>query len=63
MWVYYNPNPTGTVFHTSGDTEFLQAINGKQSERVLTVLNELVETVKILHPQMYQSLLDKLYNE
>ena len=55
--------PPETVFHTSGQTEFLQAINGKPSERILPVISELVEAVKVLHPQMYSHLLDKIYNE
>lgn len=59
----YAEAPPETVFHTSGETEFLQAIDGKQSAHVLSVLSELAETIKVLHPQMYSHLISKLYNE
>ena len=59
----YSEPPAETVFHTSGESEFLTAINGRRTDVVLPIINELVETVKVLHPQMYTHLLDKIINE
>lgn len=42
-----------------GDSEFLRAIDGKKSDRAWKLMNELVEAVKILHPQMYTTFIDK----
>ena len=43
-----------------GDSEFLKAVNGRKAERVWTLINELVEAVKILHPRMYTTFIDKV---
>ena len=45
---------------TNGDSEFLKAIDGRKSERVWPLINELVEAVKILHPRMYTAFIDKV---
>lgn len=45
---------------TNRSTEFLKLIDGKEAEKVLGILDELVEAVKVLHPRMYDSLLRKL---
>ena len=45
---------------TNRSTEFLTLIDGKEAERVLDILDELAEAVKVLHPRMYDSLLRKL---
>ena len=45
---------------TNGDSEFLKAIDGRKSERVWPLINELVESVKILHPRMYTTFIDKV---
>ena len=45
---------------TNGDSEFLKAVNGRKTERVWPLINELVEAVKILHPRMYTTFIDKV---
>ena len=45
---------------TSGDSEFLKVVNGRKAERVWPLINELVEAVKILHPRMYTTFIDKV---
>ena len=45
---------------TNGDSEFLKAIDGRKAERVWKLVDELVEAVKILHPRMYTSFIDKV---
>ena len=57
----YKTNAEETIRTNSG-TEFLRAINGKSSEKVLAIVDELADAVKTLHPRMYDSLIEKLYN-
>ena len=45
---------------TNGDSEFLNAVNGRKAERVWKLMDELVEAVKTLHPRMYTTLIDKV---
>ena len=45
---------------TNGDSEFLGVVNGRKAERVWPLINELVEAVKILHPRMYTTFIDKV---
>lgn len=58
----YAEPPTEAVFKVSGDTEFLKAVNGKDINRVMTILNDLVDSVKVLYPQMYTHLIDNIYD-
>jgi hypothetical protein len=45
---------------TNGDSEFLKVVNGRKAERVWKLMDELVEAVKILHPRMYSTFIDKV---
>ena len=45
---------------TNGDSEFLKVVNGRKAERVWPLINELVDAVKILHPRMYKTFIDKV---
>ena len=45
---------------TNGDSEFLKAVDGRKSERIWKLMDELVEAVKILHPRMYTTYIDKV---
>ena len=45
---------------TNGDSEFLKAVYGRKAERVWKLMDELVEAVKILHPRMYTTFIDKV---
>lgn len=45
---------------TSGDSEFLKAVDGRKSDKVWKLMDELVEAVKILHPRMYTTFIDKI---
>ena len=49
------------VLQTNGGTEFLQAVDGKNSEKVMAIIDELLEAVKLLQPRMYDSVLRRLY--
>lgn len=59
----YSAPPTEQVeiyVEVEGDSEFLKAVNDKKAERAWRLMNELVEAVKILHPRMYTTFIDKV---
>ena len=45
---------------TTGDSEFLKAVDGRKADKVWKLIDELVEAVKILHPRMYTTFIDKV---
>ena len=49
-----------TYIGTNGDSEFLKAVDGRKADKVLKMMDELVEAVKILHPRMYTTFIDKV---
>ena len=59
----YSASPMEQVeiyVETNGDSEFLKAVNDKKADRAWRLMNELVEAVRILHPNMYTSFIDKV---
>ena len=44
----------------AGESEFLAAVNGKCGDAVWKIMGELAETVKMLHPRVYESVIRKL---
>lgn len=53
-------DPADEVIVTSGGSEFLDAVDGRRPDRVWRLMDEFVEAVKILHPKMYNSFIDKI---
>ena len=49
-----------TYIETTGDSEFLKAVDGRKADNVWKLVDELVEAVKILHPRMYTTFIDKV---
>ena len=41
-------------------SEFLKAVDGRKADKVWKLIDELVEAVKILHPRMYTTFIDKV---
>jgi len=41
-------------------SEFYEAISGQNSDKVWAVINELMATVQVLEPRLYQATLDKI---
>lgn len=59
----YSAQPTEqveTIIETNGDSEFLKAVDGRKADKVWKLIDELVEAVKILHPRMYTTFIDKV---
>lgn len=49
-----------TYIETTGDSEFLRTVDGRKADKVWKLIDELVEAVKILHPRMYTTFIDKV---
>lgn len=45
---------------TSGKSDFIRLINGKDITSVLAVIDELVSTIQIIQPNLYNAVLAKL---
>ena len=62
----YNGTPmqsedsTPDTVTVDGDSEFLKAVDGRKADKVWKLIDELVEAVKILHPRMYTTFIDKV---
>lgn len=54
------PATVEKIIEEQGDTEFLQAANGKSASGVLQILDELMEATKVLHPRMYDQVISRL---
>ena len=52
--------PTITPYRIEPLKAFLMAVNGKCGDAVWRIMDELAETVKMLHPRVYESVLKKL---
>lgn len=55
----YNGIPDQKL-NLNANSEFLQAINGRNQEEVFRVMDDLMDAVQTLHPKMYDSVLDKI---
>ena len=49
-----------TYIQTDCGSEFLKAVDGRKADKVWKLMDELVEAVKILHPRMYTTFIDKV---
>lgn len=53
----YDP-PQGIGDH--GDSEFLQAIKGRSEAEIFPLMDELMETILITNPRLYQGVMRKI---
>lgn len=52
-------NPAQVIEYDSG-TEFAKAINGRDPSEIIPVIDELMSTLQVLHPRLYDGVLNKL---
>lgn len=57
---YSYDNKIENTININGDTEFLTTVNGKDAEKVMAVLDELMDATKTLHPRMYDRVIEKI---
>lgn len=48
------------VISVDGDTEFLQIVNGMNAEKVWSVMDELLTTIQVINPRLYDGVIRKL---
>lgn len=53
-------NQIENKINVNGDSEFLKLVNSKDQNAVFTILDELMEAIKILHPRMFNSVIDRI---
>lgn len=56
----YPPEGKAVLKSALSGSDFLDAANGKPYEDVMGVVNEHLETIKLLYPKTYSSLVDKI---
>ena len=56
----YDPPVVEDFIDYYSDTEFGQYIEGKQQSKVLPVIDELMTTLKVIQPRLYESAMRKL---
>lgn len=62
------PNPTAapiveTAIGEHGDSDFLQLIAGRDADHVWAVLDEAMETLKVMQPRFYTGVLRRIQNQ
>ena len=43
-----------------GDSEFAKAINGKDINHILSVMDELMTTLQVMHPRLYNGVMTRI---
>ena len=51
--------PANTIEYDSG-SEFARAVNGKEQRAVWPVIDELLDTLRIIQPRLYNAVMNKL---
>lgn len=56
----YPPEGKAVLKSSLSGSEFLDAANGKPYEEVMKVIDEHLETIRLLYPKTYSALVDKI---
>ena len=54
------PAPAGETLDQYGDSEFLQAVAGKTPETAWAIMDELMDTLRVVNSKTYESVMRKL---
>ena len=60
MPTYSYASPAESVVNYTSGTEFSEVINGKSINRVLEVVDELMSTLQVVNPRLYNAVLYKI---
>lgn len=58
----YAPPPSVKMLEDYGESEFLQAVQGKSLDSVMQIMDELMESMQVLQPRIYDSVMRKVTN-
>lgn len=56
----YAPAPDTTV-RIDSDSDFANAVNGKDESKVWPVMDELMTTLQVIQPRLYNAVMEKLF--
>ena len=56
----YAPAPDRNRIEMDSDSEFARAIDGKTQDEILPVMDELMGTLQIMYPRLYNAVMVKL---
>ena len=56
----YAPAPDRNRIEIDSDTEFARAIDGREQSEVLPVMDELMSTLNVIQPRLYDAVMNKL---
>lgn len=59
----YAAPPVNTISHEynyNSDTEFAKAIKGRPVEEILPVIDELMSTLNVINPRLYEGVMTKI---
>ena len=56
----YKLNAPPDHIKNDGNSDFLKAINGKDTKKVISVMDELMEALQLIQPRMYDAVLIKI---
>ena len=59
----YAPAPPSSVRNTieiDSNSEFAKVVNGMDQNEILPVIDELMETLNVIQPRLYDAVMDKL---
>ncbi len=51
---------TETIVEVDGDNDFLKTVNGKNAVTVWNIMSELMESVKLIQPKLYDAVMRKI---
>ncbi len=49
-----------TIIETNGNSVFLQTVNGKNSQRIWKIMSELMDSVQLIQPKLYDVVMQKI---
>ena len=51
--------PNNNIIY-EGDSDFAQAINGRDQIEILAIIDELMETLRVINPRLYMSVMRRI---
>ena len=56
----YAPAPIRNTIEIDSESEFARLIDGREQQEIMPVLDELMETLRIIQPRLYEVVMEKL---
>ena len=56
----FAPAPDRNIIEIDSDSEFARAIDGREQREIMPLIDELMQTLSIIQPRLYNAVMDKL---